>query len=261
MLIGMMNDPSKEVKEELKFAGEAGFDFLDLTVEPPKAKVEDIEVEELVSLCKKYKLKLVGHTSFDLQWASPVRNVYKGTFAELENIFALFERLKVKKVTLHPHWFQPNSPKEEIINRNIESLRKIVKLGEKYSLKVLLENVPNGFLSYLENFQKIFQKVENLGFHLDVGHCAVVALRKGVQPEKEVERFLRNLGDRLSHVHLSDVKKEDDHLPLGAGIIDWKKCLELLKKVEYNDTITLEIFVKDREYLILSKRKIESFVS
>lgn len=261
MLIGMMNDPSREVEEELKFAGEAGFDFLDLTVEPPKAKVKDIDVSRVLRLCEKYKIRLVGHTSFYLQWASPVHNIYEGTFAELEDIFALFRKLDVEKVTLHPHWFQPNSSRDEIIRRNIESLRKIVRLGEEYSLKVLLENVPNGFLSYLENFQKIFQGVENLGFHLDIGHCAVVALRKGVRPEEEFERFLKVLGNRLSHVHLSDIKREDDHLPLGVGIIDWKKCLKLLKRAGYNDTLTLEIFVKDREYLILSKRKVENFFS
>jgi L-ribulose-5-phosphate 3-epimerase UlaE len=51
------------------------------------------------------------------------------------------------------------------------------------------------------------------------------------------------LSDRLLHVHLSDNKgKSDDHLAIGAGTIDWKKELRLLKASGYDDTITLEIF-------------------
>ncbi len=158
MLLGMMNDPARKVEDELRFAAEAGFDFLDLTLEPPKARVEDINIERVLKLCESYNLKLVGHTSFYLQWASPVKNVYNGTLKEIEETFALLEKLKVEKVTLHPHWFQPNSSQDEILSRNIKSLRKIVKLGGKYSLKVLLENIPNGFLSYPENLKRFLEE-------------------------------------------------------------------------------------------------------
>jgi len=50
--------------------------------------------------------------------------------------------------------------------------------------------------------------------------------------------------------------KEDQHLPIGAGIIDFSKVVKALKGIGYNDTITLEVFSRDRDYLKMSKKKV-----
>ena len=48
----------------------------------------------------------------------------------------------------------------------------------------------------------------------------------------------------------------DLHLPLGVGNIDWHKLIAYLKKI-YNGTITLEIFSREKEYILHSKRILE----
>lgn len=50
----------------------------------------------------------------------------------------------------------------------------------------------------------------------------------------------------------------DRHLPLGAGTLDYEKFISELKRLGYDDTITLEVFSRDRDYLLLSKRKLEA---
>jgi sugar phosphate isomerase/epimerase len=35
-------------------------------------------------------------------------------------------------------------------------------------------------------------------------------------------------------------------MPLGMGNIDWKKAVSALKSIGYDETITLEVFVNDR---------------
>ena len=52
MKLGMMNNPANDLNEEIKFAGENKFDFLDLTIEPPRAQVEDIDLKKILSLCQ-----------------------------------------------------------------------------------------------------------------------------------------------------------------------------------------------------------------
>jgi len=37
MLIGSMNNPSRPLAEQIQWLGKMGFDFLDLTLEPPHA--------------------------------------------------------------------------------------------------------------------------------------------------------------------------------------------------------------------------------
>ncbi len=42
MKIGMMNNPSKSIFDEVAFCGKARFDFLDLTIEGPNASMVDV---------------------------------------------------------------------------------------------------------------------------------------------------------------------------------------------------------------------------
>jgi sugar phosphate isomerase/epimerase len=47
-------------------------------------------------------------------------------------------------------------------------------------------------------------------------------------------------------------------MPLGVGSINWKKAVKSLKDIDYDDTITLEVFCDDdtmlHKYLDLSHR-------
>lgn len=252
MKIGMMNDPAKNLIDEIIFAGENKFDFIDLTIEPPKAQIDDIKIDKVLSLCKKYKLEVIGHTNFYLPWASPIERLKKASIQELLEHIRLFHKLGVKLVSIHSHWYQPNSSKEEIVHRIIESLRELASAAKRHDIKIILEHQPNGFLNTPKSLLPIFNEVKNLYLLLDVGHAQVAGGAKNLTKE-----FLLHFGDKLAHVHFSDNKgTSDDHLPIGAGIIDWEDIIKQLKKNNYVKTVTLEIFVKDRSYLLYSKEKI-----
>lgn len=58
------------------------------------------------------------------------------------------------------------------------------------------------------------------------------------------------------HIHLHDnLQNLDLHLPMGCGNIDWERTLKCLKKY-YDGTITLEVFSRDRDYVLLTKEKL-----
>ena len=50
--------------------------------------------------------------------------------------------------------------------------------------------------------------------------------------------------------------REDQHLSIGKGNINWKKVIKMIKKY-YDKTITLEVFEKNKKYILLSKNKLE----
>ena len=63
----------------------------------------------------------------------------------------------------------------------------------------------------------------------------------------------------VHHVHLHDNDGRSDlHLPPGAGTIDWAAVVLALKDAGYDGTITLEVFSRDRDYVLLGKRKVEA---
>ena len=97
----------------------------------------------------------------------------------------------------------------------------------------------------VENAAKILAKVPGLFFHLDFGHASVY----GRKPED----FIKAFHSKLVHVHLHESKRNMDlHLPLGDGDTATEKGVIFLKKY-YNGTITLEIFSRYRESLLLSR--------
>jgi len=79
--------------------------------------------------------------------------------------------------------------------------------------------------------------VPALSFHLDVGHAFIENRMRGVRD------YIDAFGDRLAHVHMHDNHgKQDEHLPLGKGKIDVREVIRLLKEVNYDRTITFEVF-------------------
>ena len=74
--------------------------------------------------------------------------------------------------------------------------------------------------------------------------------------------FIGTFSDRIGHVHVSDnFGKEDNHLPIGTGTIDFPKIIKALKDIGYDDTLTLEVFSRDRDYLRISREKLAAMVT
>jgi len=112
------------------------------------------------------------------------------------------------------------------------------------------EHVP-GPLGQLEMIEELLRQVPLLAFHLDSGHAKLEG------KEDRWDDYLRRLGTRLGHVHLSENDgSADQHLPLASAPFsktDWPAHIAQLKQAGYDGTITLEVFAPDRRHLILSR--------
>lgn len=85
---------------------------------------------------------------------------------------------------------------------------------------------------------------------LDIGHANVMT------KENISLKFIKLFKKKIGHIHVSDNSgKEDDHLPLGCGKIKFDKIFSALKRTGYDETMTLEVFPEDRNYILLSLQK------
>jgi sugar phosphate isomerase/epimerase len=108
------------------------------------------------------------------------------------------------------------------------------------------------FLFQPYEFQSVFEAFPEIRLTLDIGHANL-----GGGKNKSSE-FIQRYGYRIGHVHANDnFGKEDSHLPIGAGIIDFEKILKELKEAQYDETMTIEVFSKDRDYLKISRDKMK----
>jgi sugar phosphate isomerase/epimerase len=248
MKIGFPNNPRKDILEEVEWIGKNGFDFIDLFLEEDKAVPEKIDVEKLKKLLQKYKLEVVGHTAWYLPIGSPVKSFRETAVLEAERYFKVFSKLNVKYVTIHANWPPGMFSTKEGIKFQIETLKKLVKVAKNYNLELMLEPIDT-HQDDIESVSEILKKVPGLYLHIDIGHVNLF----GRKPEQFIKKFHR----KLKHIHLHDNDGNKDlHIPMGTGKIDWENLIKILKKY-YDGTITLEIFSKDKDYILLSRNKLK----
>ncbi len=248
MKIGFPNNPRADLLKEIEWIGKNKFDFVDLFLEEDKAVPAKIDIRKTRKVLKKYNLDTtVGHTSYCLPIGSPIKSLREASVKEAVKYFEVFSKLGVKYVTIHSNWPGGLFSESEGINFQVETLRKLVKEAKKFELNLMYEPIDT-YSDNLKNVSEVLKRVPNLFFHLDIGHTSLF----GRKPEEFIKKFHK----RMKHVHLHDNNRSKDlHLPMGCGSINWEKTLKVLKEY-YDGTITLEVFCRDRDYVLLTKKKL-----
>lgn len=253
MKIGIMNNPSKSLYDEVAFCGKARFDFLDLTIEGPNASL--VDVAGLRPILDDYGLSVTGHTDPCLPHAYPIQGIRQACLRELERCARIFSDLGAGVMNIHPCYFCPPAMRNDLVSLNIEALKPIAEMAASYGLTLVIENYKAPF-DRVSIFKKILEAVPGLKLHLDIGHTNF-----GLDDH---EVFCRELGKYIRHVHFSDNRsRTDDHMPLGAGTVDWENAVNSLKATGYDGCITLEVFCNDPgmqyKYLDTSRKMVLEF--
>jgi sugar phosphate isomerase/epimerase len=251
MKIGAMNHPARNPLEGIDWFGRQGFDFVDLTLEPPAADPGQIDPAAVRAALDRHGLGVVAHTAWFIPLASPFASVREASLAEFRRALQAARRIGATVLNAHygkaPGFF----PKEQVVGWHAEVLSRLCQEAAEVGLTVVLEHTPFGGTDQLENIVAVMGRVPLLRFHLDSGHAK---LERG---HDRWEEYLDRLGPRLLHVHLSENDgTADQHLPPGAAprsTTDWPQHVQNLKATGYGGTITLEVFAPQKEYLLLSR--------
>ncbi len=248
MMIGTMNHPGRELLAEIDWMVSMGFDFVDLTLEPPMASARRVDVKALVATVKGHNLKVVGHTAYYLPLCSPFESLRRAAVDELKRCLEIFAQVGAEWMNLHPDRQAPLHDRSFIIDRNLQTIRELLPVAREFGLGLMIENLPGSF-NTPRQLSELMDPIPELGLHLDIGHANLLV------DHNTTDELLASYGRRLRHVHLHDNKggAADLHLPLGAGTLETAHYLRSLQRVGYDDTITLEVFTADREYLAHSR--------
>jgi len=248
MLIGTMNHPSRDLLKEIQWIAEMGFEFVDLTLEPPLALARRIDVRAVRAALERTKLAVVGHTAYYLPLCSPFESIRLAAVEELKTCLEVFAELGVKWMNLHPDKQAPMHDRKFVIERNLQTIRELLGPANKLGVGLMIENLPGSF-NTVRQLSEILDPIPELGLHLDIGHANLLV------DFNTTGEILRAYGARLKHVHLHDNKggSADLHLPLGTGTIELDYYIDQLQAVGYDGTITLEVFTPDRHHLAYSR--------
>jgi sugar phosphate isomerase/epimerase len=202
------------------------------------------------------ELGLVCHLPTFLSTADLTESLREASVNEVLTSLEVAATLQPYKVVLHPSYvmglglFVPEQTKSYAMT----SLGTIVERAHQLGLCLCLENMfPRAqWLVEPEDFAGVLEKFPTINLTLDTGH-AHIDDRAG----KRAVDFIQCFPERIAHIHASDnFGKEDSHLPVGAGTVDFQRIGTALKDMGYSDTVTVEVFSPDRDYLRISREKL-----
>jgi len=248
MLIGTMNNPARDLFQEIETIAQMGFDFIDLTLEPPLATSSGLDLQAVKAALKSRNLGIVGHTAYYLPLCSPFESLRKAAVEELKRCLEAFAELGAKWMNLHPDRQAPLHDRKFVIDRNLQTLRDLLEVARPLGIGLMLENLPGSF-NTVKQLAELLDPLPELGLHLDIGHANLLV------EYNTADSLLATFGPRLRHVHLHDNKggTTDLHLPLGTGTVDTEHYVRSLQSCGYDETITLEVFTPDRHHLAYSR--------
>jgi sugar phosphate isomerase/epimerase len=253
MKIGAMNHPGEPLARELAWMAELKLDFVDLTLEPPAVATWQLRPPEVKQMLEDHELGVVGHTAYYLPIGSSFESLRRAAIEELKRGVEFFAEVGARWMNVHPDGHAPFVDEETIVQRNIASLRELVEFARTMNVGIMLENVPGRFNS-VKQLAPIFDAVPEAALHLDIGHSNL-AVANNTAPD-----LIRHFGPRLAHVHLHDNRggHADLHLALGMGDVDVAGAIRVLRECGYDQTITLEVFARDRHFLGYSRDRLRT---
>ena len=255
MQYGAMNFPIKPIGQELEDIAALGFDYLELTMDPPHAHYTTIrqQTNSILSALNSHAMNVICHLPTFVSTADLTHSIRDASLQEMFNSLEVAAELGSQKVVLHPGHIGGLGVyiKETALAYANESLASIIDRAQDLGLCVCLENMFPRCRAYFQpvDFVEILQEFPDLKLTLDTGHANI-----GSPGGRRILEFVEKFGHRIGHLHISDNYGErDDHIPVGAGTIDFLKIVKALKKCGYDDTATLEIFTEDRRLLKKSR--------
>ena len=257
MRYGVMNSPVNPLLQEVEILGKLGFDYMEVTMDAPHAhhSVIRAQKDDLCRALERFGMDLACHLPTFVSTADLTDTIREASIRETLDAMHMAAELGAIKAVLHPSFIQGLGAMMPDLARKraMDSMRRLLGEAEKLRLTVCVENLFPRSLSLArpEDFDAVFNAFPNAQLTLDTGHAHI---QGGTE---RILAFINRFARRIGHVHASDNRgRDDDHLPIGAGTIDFAEVVKALKQIGYNETITLEVFAKDRDYLRISRDKL-----
>ena len=269
--------PQVPLQDLVPWASRQGFQTLELAAWPVKstrdyqarqldaASIKKKEAEQIKDLFSSHSIGISALAYYDnnLDKNLKKRKYYQGHLTKVINAAAM---LDVKLVGTFVGGRADKLPGENIKEIGKE-MRKIVKYAEDRGVRIMIENcpmdnwqrfnLPGNFAYSPELWEAMFNEVpsENFGLNFDPSHLYWLGI--------DYNRAAREFASKIFHAHAKDAEilsegmyrhgifgKQINPTPWqsgwwryrmpGMGKVDWKVFIETLKRVGYDDVLSIE---------------------
>lgn len=208
------------------------YPFAEISLSDPETVEGDLD--ELVCIKEQSGISYLAHypnedNPFDAE-------VLKDRFVpKIKKLIDLSRKLDIETATIH-FWMDRRWAAADLIPKKIDLLRDMASYAHGQGIALCIENLSER----CESFLGAFDAVPELRMTLDIGHAELLSA------ENTSWGFISQAFPKIFHVHVHDNHggksvKDDEHLPIGQGVIDYPGILSELKKRGYSSTVTMEV--------------------
>ena len=224
--------------EELDEVAKKDFPYVEINIDDP-VTIEN-QIEDYLERRKRYNIYYLAHYPNEGN-PTDVKNLQEIFIPKMKKLMDFSPVLGIQKGTMH-FWMDKRWAPDDLVQAKTEMLAELVAHASKRDMVLCLENPT----AQHDTFGQIFEAVPGLMMTMDIGHGELLS------DVNTSFGFMEHLPDRIKHVHVHDNMggtgvKDDLHLPLGEGIVEYPKILNQLKEMEYESTVTLEVKPGDIE--------------
>lgn len=115
--------------------------------------------------------------------------------------------------------------------------QQIIDECKKYDISLAYENVHWAYYNYVGFFAELSKRVNGLKATLDI--------KQARQSDIDYRDLIKEMGENIATVHLSDVDKNGNMCLPGKGTIDFKDLFARLNDVGFNGTAIIEAYQSD----------------
>jgi sugar phosphate isomerase/epimerase len=224
--------------DDIEFLAETDFAFAEIDWKDPQ-KLRG-QMDELAMLGEKYSLAYLAHgpNEGDPSNLESIANLLGPLVCEL---IGLAPELGITLYTQHL-WLDPRFLSAEVIASKLKILESWLECAASASVQLCIENLSE----HADHFALAFDCMPGLGLTLDLGHAEILS-----QPNAAFG-FIERFPERIHHVHLHDNRggqsvRDDLHLPIGKGRINFSGILKSLHATGYDSGFSFEVKLKHVE--------------
>ncbi len=131
---------------------------------------------------------------------------------------------------------------DHVWRRSIVEIRKVLPLASRLGVRILIENVWNGFCESPEQLRDYLDEIDSpwVGSYFDIGN---------VRKFGPSEDWIRTLGSRIVKLDVKDWGGNNGFCRIGDGDVNWPAVREALHEIGFSGWCTAEVAGGDRERL------------
>ena len=222
------------VREKFQLLKQLGYDGVELN------SPDQVDKQEALKASRETGLPiegLVNATHWKVRHSDPDPGVRQRALEDMKTALRDAALVGADSVLLVPG--KVTDPEREnhdqVWSRSLAAISQLMPLAEKLKVRILIENVGNGFCKQPKQFAQYIDEIKSpwFGVHFDIGNHISYA------PPAE---WIRTLGTRIRKLDVKDREKDKRPLvPIGQGDSDWSEVRQALVEVGYRGWAAAEV--------------------